>query len=374
MIKILYIVSTLKRSGPTSQLYNIIKQLDRTQFDPCLITLSPEPIDSRWEDFEELEVQLHTLGLSRIAGLFSATKNLNHMIEVMQPDLIHSQGIRGDMLSAGLSIGLPRVCTVRNIPQQDYRMTYGLLQARWMVGRHRIAMKMMDKCVGVSHVVSENLRANLGVQNACTIQNGVDTEIYTRALCQEKSALRKKLGLPLAGRIWITSGHLNARKDPLFLIDAWKGACVRKSDDSLIFIGSGSLDGECWAAAEQYSNVFFLGRVSNVADYLKASDYFLSASKAEGLPNAVLEALACGLPALLSDIEPHREIWEMDKNIGDLFLLGDHHSFKSSLAAIVKKERQTLSDAALDLINARLSAQKMSEKYQIIYKELVNCP
>lgn len=374
MKKILYIVSTLKRSGPTNQLYNIIKHLDRTQFDPYLISLSPEPIDSRWDDFEALEVELHTLGLSRIAGLFLATKNLNHLIGVMKPDLIHSQGIRGDLLSAGLSIGLPRICTVRNIPQQDYRMTYGLLKARWMVGKHRTAMKMMDRCVGVSHAVSENLQANLGVQNTCTIQNGVDTEIYTRATCQDKSALRKELGLPLAGRIWITSGHLNARKDPLFLIDAWKGACDRKSDDSLIFIGSGPLDGECWAAAGQYSNVYLLGRVSNVADYLKASDYFLSASKAEGLPNAVLEALACGLPVLLSDIEPHREIWEMEKSIGDLFLLGDHHSFKCSLAAIVKKERQTLSHAALDLIESRLSAQKMSEDYQIIYKELVNCP
>lgn len=55
-------------------------------------------------------------------------------------------------------------------------------------------------------------------------------------------------------------------------------------------------------------SVVFHGFVDNVVPWLQASDLFVSASASEGMPLAVLEALSCGLPALLSDIPPHREI------------------------------------------------------------------
>lgn len=371
MKKLLYIVSTLKRSGPTSQLFNIIKYLDRTRFEPHLVTLSPEPADSRWADYETLGVQLYSMNLSRLSGIFFGKSKLKSLISQLQPDLIHTQGIRGDMLSASLPLDIPRICTIRNIPQQDYPMTYNRLVAALMLWRHVRAMRRLNICVGVSKAVCENLQQSFGLKNATTIQNGVDTEFYYPAPLQEKLDLRKQLGLPVDGRLWISSGHLSARKDPLFLIEAWKCVFGTGDGDHLIFIGSGTLEGECKNAAEGCKNIHVLGRVANVSEFLKASDYLVSASKAEGMPNAVLEAMACGLSVVLSDIGPHREIWEMAPNIGQLFELGSQVSLKHALVDLAQYVSSTHSESALSLISESFSAAVMSKNYQASYNKLI---
>lgn len=156
-LKILYIISTLKCSGPTSQLYNLIKYLDRSQFEPYILTLSPEPVDSCWDDYEALDIQGETLGLSRLEGVLLAQKRILGYVHRIQPDLIHTQGIRGDMFSAVLNYPGPRICTIRNFPQKDYLMTYGSLLGRWMVAKHVYAMRKMDICIGVSKAVCVNL-------------------------------------------------------------------------------------------------------------------------------------------------------------------------------------------------------------------------
>ena len=372
MHKIVYVVSTLKLSGPTNQLFNIVVNLDSTRFEAHVITLSPEPDESRWSDFIGAGVKVYSLGLSRLSGLILARVKLKRLINDIKPDLIHTQGLRADVLSAGLGSIAPRVCTVRNIPQQDYVMTYGKVTGRLMFHNHVKAMGKLDMCVGVSSAVSANLQQTFGLANVATIRNGVDTEAYDRPSAADKQRLRERLGLPLEGRIWISSGHLSSRKDPLFLIKAWRRQFQKTDADHLLFIGAGPLEGECRVASEGAGNIHILGRVQNVSEYLKASDYFISASKAEGLPNAALEALACGLPVLLSDIGPHREIWDMSPAVGRLFALGDEDLLLDSLNAILGSDLETLAAAAHALAHEQLSARAMSGKYQRAYHGLMS--
>jgi hypothetical protein len=91
--KVLYIVSTLRRCSPILQLFNLIKYLDRSKFEPHLITLSPEPQDSRWADFQRLGVHLNALGFSRLKGVFLAKRRLEQKIEQIKPHIIHTNGV-----------------------------------------------------------------------------------------------------------------------------------------------------------------------------------------------------------------------------------------------------------------------------------------
>ena len=68
-LDVAYIVSTLGRTGPTRQLYNLINNRDATCIRVSLITLSPEPPDSLKADFQLLGIKIYSLGLGRIAGV-----------------------------------------------------------------------------------------------------------------------------------------------------------------------------------------------------------------------------------------------------------------------------------------------------------------
>jgi glycosyltransferase involved in cell wall biosynthesis len=120
------------------------------------------------------------------------------------------------------------------------------------------------------------------------------------------------------------------------------------------------------------SRIRFLGRVSNVQEYLQASDYFVSASLAEGLPNAVLEALACGLPCLLSDIAEHQEILQSAILRAMLFPVGESLSLAECLKGLEGCSYSQLSDAAAGVVRDGFSAERMSRQYQGIYVELLS--
>ena len=73
MKQVLYMVSTLKKSGPTNQLSYIIKYIDRSRFNPIVLTLSNEGHDSAISHFvDKLGVRVDTLGLSRLNGIIKA--------------------------------------------------------------------------------------------------------------------------------------------------------------------------------------------------------------------------------------------------------------------------------------------------------------
>ncbi|MCH8549178.1 MAG: glycosyltransferase family 4 protein [Balneolaceae bacterium] len=372
MKKILYIASTLKRTGPNNQLLNIVKHLDRDRFEPYVITLSPEEKDSIWKDYEALGVTLYALGLSRIKGVYFARRRLQALIDDIIPDLIHSQGIRPDMVSSVLRTSAPKLCTVRNFPQVDYKMTYGQFRAFMMIRQHIIAMKKMDLCVGVSESVIDNLTGNFGVEKTKVIPNGVDTDIYKYVDFNVKVQRRNILGLPENADIWLSVGHLSERKNPLLLIESWKKAFGDNPQQYLIFVGDGPLMAECAKAIESIKNIKLVGRVEGVKDYLEAGDYFISSSRAEGLPNTVLEALSCGLPVILSNIEPHREILSRSMQVGRLFDINRPDDLALLLSEFTQENRIAMSEMSRCLATKVFSAKNMSKGYQSTYSHLID--
>ncbi len=364
-VKLLYILSTLKRSGPVIQLYNLIKYLDSSRYEVSVITLSPEPEDSKWEDFRDLKIGVRTLGLSRIGGIFLLDKKVSRLISSMDPDVVHTQGFRADRLR----ISRPRIATIHNFPQFDYILRYGRLMGAVMVELHMSALRRCH-VVGVSNAVAINLKSVFKIDHVAAIQNGVDTEVFYPAFGENKLALRQELQLPLRGRIWISSGHLSDLKDPLFLVKAWKEKGI-SSGDHLVFIGNGELYDELRRISQKNDNIHVLGRVTRVADYLRAGDYFVSASKSEGLPNSVMEALASGLPILLSNISPHEEIWKLNPSIGSLYLQGDQASFLEAFNEVALLEPERIGAACTDLVKTKLSGEIMSLRYQKLYENIL---
>ena len=113
-------------------------------------------------------------------------------------------------------------------------------------------------------------------------------------------------------------------------------------------------------------NIFLPGEVSNVISYFRAADLFVSASCAEGMPNAVLEALATGLPVILSNIPAHREILEVCPDAGWLYTLGDQTALCKLLDHVTNTAE--IGRIARGSAEDHFSARSMSEAYQQLYQ------
>lgn len=367
-MKVLYIVSTLRGTGPVNQLYGIIHNLNREDVIPYILTLSDEPKDSRKKEFEDDKVEIETLGLSRLAFMICGKNKLKKALVRISPDLIHTSGVRADTVLSRIAVKIPVCSTIRNYIFEDYIPLYGKVRGSAMGIWHKNALKKMKYPICCSKTLQEKYSKYLKKQ-FFVIQNGVDTKRYDVKGERERLCLRERLKLPLNKKIIIVVGDLIERKSPLTIIHA-----VEQMQDTknfqLFFIGEGELreklqkhESEC---------IKFLGHKSNVSEYFQTADFFISASKSEGLPNTVLEAGACGLPMILSDIPQHREIFEetIVKGI-EFFCVGDEIRLAEMISNFLKDFEDFSREMISDHIREKFDSRVMSNKYQDFYRKCI---
>jgi glycosyltransferase involved in cell wall biosynthesis len=372
-INILYLVSRLRRQGPIFQLYNLIKYLDRKKFYPRIITLSPDPPESLMAAFKKDNVECDSLGLSRMAGMILGPKRIMKLLYDNPADLIHVSDYRSVLLCANHLVGFPRVVSCRQVfHHTHYTLSgdIGPILSRVMVKTFSRACEKCECVVAVSNFVRDSAGEKLATRTR-VIHNGVDQDKFKPVSEEEKASLRSRFGLPQNKRIFLTIGFLSRRKDPLTIINAFLKSGVSRTG-VLVFLGDGPLKQQCCRLSDLYSNIHVIGFVENVRDYLHASDVFVSASLTEGCPNAIMEALACGLPVVLSDIPAHREILAFNERAGLLFPTEDTASLSEMLSKTDGMHYPEQSQAAVSIINNHLNARNMSLRYQELYTQLYN--
>jgi len=155
------------------------------------------------------------------------------------------------------------------------------------------------------------------------------------------------------------------------LLRAWFDAFSDTHEQQLILLGDGPLMEECKEYVRDRKSVHLVGAVTNVSDYLQAADIFVSTSLAEGLPNAANEAMACGLPVVLSDIEPHRELYGANPNIGQLFPVNERDKVSDILHAFSSIDLRSMSEAATLVARTSFSAEVMAASYKDLYIRLL---
>ena len=369
-IRILYLVSRLQRHGPIFQLYNIIKYLDRSSFDPHLVTLSPETSSSLLPAFKRIDVECSSFGLSRLTGVIFGAKSMKKLLEENPVDLIHSSDYRSVLLCANNSAGIPRVITCRQAyDHMHYALNGGIdpISSRLIPRSLEKACMKCERVVGVSDFVRRSAKQQLAAKMD-VIHNGVDQDTFRAPDQEETAAIRLRLDLPQDKYIFLTPG-LSKRKDPITIVRAFI-----ESESSLnavlVLPGEGNQREDCARIAAKKDNIRIVGFVNNIRDYLQAADVFVSASLTEGCPNAVMEAMACGLPVILSDIPAHSEILDFDKRAGLLFPTKDIDSLSKVFSKCLDGDYSEKSQAALSIINNHLNAKEMSLKYQELYAEL----
>jgi glycosyltransferase involved in cell wall biosynthesis len=161
--------------------------------------------------------------------------------------------------------------------------------------------------------------AGLGEDRIKVIPNGINQDVFRLPQPGEKEKLRSKLLLPPSGKIVLYVGSIIARKGVDLLIESWARVLQNHPDATLVIVGSNTVRptfrGETVRNdAAQFierikvritelgisNRVVLTGEVDNVEEYYRASDIFAFASHQEGLPSAILEAMASGLAPVLA--------------------------------------------------------------------------
>lgn len=182
-----------------------------------------------------------------------------------------------------------------------------LLRARRSGPRRLESLRRhVDAFVVISTDIGEEL-AGIGVpaHRQVHVPNGVDVERFRPAADGEQQRLRTELGLP-EGPLALFAGRLAPEKRVAQLLGVWDGVRDAVPGATLAVLGTGQ---EETALRQQAGDgVVFGGAVGDVAPWLRAADVFVLPSIAEGLSVAMLEAMATGLPALVTDVGGARDV------------------------------------------------------------------
>lgn len=366
-LKIVFLMTSCKKSGPVQQMLNIIKNLDLDRFIPILVTMYPENKELSQLHLYTPLVKHYFVSTSKLAVLLGKTGSLYKTLRDIQPDVIHSLGVFPDYAVSRMKC-FNQIITLRNYVYEDYPAKFGKVLGAIMAKMHVYAMKHTKKTVACSESLSKLYSSKLGLLYDF-VRNGVDVEQYNRATSEDKSDIRRELGISDDTFLFVYTGQLIERKNMPFLLESYCKA-FPNGNVKLLVLGGGTQLKELRTKYETVGNIKFMGNVMNVNHYLKAGDAYVSASKSEGLPNGVLEAMATGLPVVLSDIEQHLEVYEANPHIGKIFKLGDMDDCVAKLKEMVGYDYKKAGDEAYKSAHENFSASKMSETYQKLYTEI----
>ena len=362
-IKIVYLISSLRGCGPTNVLYNLVDNLDRGGCDIVIITLKEAVSNNLKNVFEKNGIKCLCLNISKIDTFVFGHRKLKKALLSLKPDVVHAHCWRSTWLLSKVDGAFVRIATLHCYPHIDYKYAHGSVLGRLMYFSHLCSLRRMDVVVACSNAISIEMKRKASLY-CYTIQNGVSGKYddCSKGIKDDLHDFSDQVVL-------LCIGAFNKRKNQIEVLTNFRPFLI-DNRMKIIFLGDGKYRREC----ESYNikNAVFMGNVDNVFMYLDKADGIVSASKAEGMPMAVLEALMRGVPKyILSDIAPHREIASMFRdniklvdfsNLSEQDLM-DVYNFLSG-----ENNRQEVIKEA----NKKVSAELMSQNYMKLYKKLLS--
>lgn len=245
------------------------------------------------------------------------------------------------------------------------------------VGRHfgyALSQRLSDRVTAVSRATAlAHLAAKMvHPHKLSVVPNGVDIDAW-RPDPQVRAEIRRELGLA-EEFLWLAVGRLAPVKDYPTLLRAM---AKTKEKSRLVILGEGpQLNALAWLARELglESRVTFAGFDSNVRRWMQAADGFVLSSRYEGLPMVLLEAGACGLPAVATDVAGTREVI-VNGETGWLACADG----PDALAAVINRmmrmpvaERRAMGERARGSVVERFSLSSVLDRWETLYKALLD--
>lgn len=337
MIRVLEVLATLKRAGAETMVTSLVRGLDRTRFEPHVVTL----FDATPGDLEpEIGVSVRRLG--KRPGLdLRMYPRLAATLRAVQPDVVHTHSY---VLRYVLPVcRKPIVHTVHNLAAREVDRI-----GRWI---HKLGFRAGVTPVAVAGEVARTFEAEYGFAPR-VIPNGIDL----RRFCPTEVGESDRQVFTV-----LTVARLEPQKNPAVLADA---VASLPFEARLLIAGEGSLRSEM----QGRSRVKLLGARSDVPELLAGADVFALASDYEGHPVALLEAMAAGRAVVATAVGGVPEI------VGDAGLLVPPRDPGAMAAALVRLHGDAELRAKLGrearARAARFDVAVMVQAYESLFEEV----
>jgi len=166
--------------------------------------------------------------------------------------------------------------------------------------------------------------------------NGVGVDIEKYSSLKDSGSIRKELGVTSSAVIVVCVAELAKVKNHGFLLDAWRQLAKEHEDIHLLLAGTGKDEQKLKSKVkdEIIERVHFLGFRSDVPNVLADSDIVILASKREGLPKSLMEAMAAAKPVIATNVRGNRDLVENGRT-GIVAELGDLQGFVKALDCLI---------------------------------------
>jgi glycosyltransferase involved in cell wall biosynthesis len=375
-IRVLFIIGTLDVGGSETQLAELAARLDRASFEVTVCVMKTggalaAPLAARG-------VRVETLGFTsarqvpwrqRPRAVFDAWRGIVRLWRLLRrerPDVVHGFLVPAYLLATFVG----RLAGIRTIVSS--RRSLGLFKEKKTVYLffERIADRMTDLFIANSEAVrADTLRREpVSPSQIIVIHNGLDFERLDLA------APAADLPSDSRPRVIVVS-NLIRYKGHEFFLRAWRDVVRRVPGATALLAGDGPMRGMLESMCRELGieqTVTFLGVRSDVPSLLAASDLYVHPSLQEGYSNALLEAMAAGLPVIATAVGGNVEAVE-DGVTGCLVPAEDAAALAAAMIRLLseKSGAKAIGSRARAAVRARHGLADGVRSYEAVYRRLV---
>lgn len=348
-MKILFYINAIHDGGAERVMINLAKYFSDTGYETILVTSFIDTWEYKIEgNVKRLTLEENEIKQGKIKRNFSRIIKLRDILKKEKPDIAVSFMAEPNfrLLVASLGLNVKTIVSVRNDPNKEYAGKIGKFVGKWI-------LPIADGCVFQTKEAQEWFPERLQ-RKSTIIFNAVKEEFFH---------IERR---PVDGEI-ITCGRLEAQKNHKLLIDAFAEVVKEYPYAKLKIYGEGSLRE---VLQEQINKLglqekaFLMGATNDVAKALQTADLFVLSSDYEGMPNALMEAMAAGVPCISTDCPcgGPRSLIENKIN-GYIISLNDKNELKNSIIDYMKqKKKEDISNKTKKLAT-RFLPKKVHEEW-----------
>jgi len=283
-----------------------------------------------------------------------------------QPDVLHAHLPHAAWLARWSRLAAPVplvVDTLHSSSTGAMGRKFGYACSQWLTDH----VTAVSEATAASHLAA----GMVSESKLSVVWNGIDVDRWqpdARARCEAREELGVKDDF-----LWLAVGRLEALKDYPTLVRAMTRTPERAR---LLVLGAGQQEGRLTELAEWLGlkqRVRFAGFEPNVVRWMHAADGFVLSSRYEGLPMVLLEAGACGVPVVATDVPGTREV-VVDGETGWLAPAGDPQELAKTMMKLMRMPldaRHAMGERARRHVAEHFSLEAVLDRWERLYAELL---